>query len=193
MVRLSAARQYSTAPRACQNFCLVRMQSQIGLRNSNTAGTAPAVPDHYPQSPPNAVLGGRAVPALPCAGGLPRNAPLGYATLCARPQLVCQQPGDNSTVRARLQLVCQSQRVYANVPARPQLVADAPVVPTPPCPRDSNLQPTRQLCRRHRACAAPAVRITTHESRITAVPDVLTGTSRFVTMTAGCVRWTRVE
>ena len=57
-----------------------------------------------------------AVPALPCAGGLPPQRP----------------PVANATV-----------------PARPQ----------PPC--------QRQPYRRHRACAAPAVRITNHESRVT--------------------------
>ncbi len=63
-------------------------------------------------------LNGRAVPALPCAGGLP--------------------------------------------PQRPPLVI-------PPCLRDSSSPPTRQSCRRPPACAAPAVRITNHESRITPV------------------------
>ncbi len=38
-------------------------------------------------------------------------------------------------------------------------------MPKPPCPRDSSLPPTR----RQRACAALAVRITNHESRVTAV------------------------
>ena len=71
-----------------------------------------------------------------------------------------------------------------------QLAADAPVMSTPPCVRgsrssnhesrvtnhacvippclrDSSSPPTRQSCRRPPACAAPAVRITNHESRIT--------------------------
>ena len=41
---------------------------------------------------------------------------------------------------------------YATVPARFQLTRQ------------------RQSCQRHRACVAPAVRITNHESRITAIP-----------------------
>ncbi len=79
-----------------------------------------------------AVLGGRTVSALPCAGGRPRNAPLAMPP-CVR------------VPRCRVGV----RRVDATVPARLQPAADT----------------TRT--RRQRTCAAPAVRITNHESRIT--------------------------
>ena len=92
----------------------------------------PATPGHHPLSTIHhpLPLDGRAVPALPCAGGRPRNAPL------AMPPCV-RVPSCRVGVR----------RVDATVPARFQPAADT----------------TRT--RRQRTCAAPAVRITNHESR----------------------------
>ena len=95
---------------------------------------------------------GRSGPPL-CGGTPPATPPCSYAAVLTLPQLVCQRPGDNATVPARNQPVCQSQRGYATVPAQFQLVANAP------------------RTRRQRACAAPAVRITNHKSRVTAVLD----------------------
>ena len=95
---------------------------------------------------------GRSGPPL-CGGTPPATPPCSNAAVLTLPQLVCQRPGDNATVPARNQPVCQSQRGYATVPAQFQLVANAP------------------RTRRQRACAAPAVRITNHKSRVTAVLD----------------------
>ena len=94
-----------------------------------------------------------AVPALPCAGGLPpQRPPVAMPPCVPVPKLVWQRPVGNATVRARNQLVCQSRREYVTVSARFQLAANAPRTP------------------HHHACAAPAVRITNHESRIPALP-----------------------
>ncbi len=106
-----------------------------GSRSSNHESRIPAV------------QGGRAVPALPSAGGFPpQRPPVAMPPCVPVPKLVCQRPVGNATVRARNQLVCQSQREYVTVSARFQLAANAPRTP------------------RHHACAAPAVRITNHKS-----------------------------
>ena len=80
-------------------------------------------------------------------GDTPRNAPLSYATVPAPPRLPCQQPGSIATVPLRYQPVAVATVVGPTVPARFHLATYA------------------QPCRRQRACAAPAVRITNHESR----------------------------
>ncbi len=74
-------------------------------------------------------------------GDTPRNAPLVYASVCARPQLPCQRPGGNATVHAGFEL------------------AVAPSLPMQPCLRDSSLPPT-PLCVR-------GSRSSNHESRVT--------------------------
>ena len=90
----------------------------------------------------------------PLCGGLPPQRPPVYAGVRAPPQLPCQQPGSNAAMPARFQPVADATVVKPTVPSRLQLAANA------------------QPCRRPRACAAPAVRITNHESRITAVRAV---------------------
>ncbi len=144
-------------------------------------------------------LNGRAVPALPCAGKLPSHRPpVLYHRACAIPACRRRASHVDAPLRARLpqfesRITSHESRLcYTTVPARFQLAADAPVMSTrpcvrgsrssnhesrvtnhacviPPCLRDSSLPPTRQSCRRAPACAAPAVRITNHESRITPV------------------------
>ena len=130
---------------------------------------------------------GRSGPPL-CGGTPPATPPLSDATVRARPQLRDREV--YATVRARPRLPCQSQ------PCRRQRACAAPAVritnhesvtAVPALPCAGGLPPQRppvyatvrarprlpcqsQPCRRQRACAAPAVRITNHESRITAVP-----------------------
>ena len=52
---------------------------------------------------------GRSGPPL-CGGTPPATPPCSYATVRARPQLVCQRPGDDATVRARFQPVVNAPR-----------------------------------------------------------------------------------
>ena len=116
---------------------------------SNRFIPAPSFPYYWPLTTDNwqPPLDGRAVPALPCAGGLPPQRPPVYAGAPAPPQLPCQQPGSNAAMPAPFQPAADATVVKPTVPSRLQLAANA------------------QPCRRPRACAAPAVRITIHESR----------------------------
>ena len=121
----------------CHKLASHGLQSGCGVQASGPQAAtasypAPAVPDPYPLSTIHypLPLGGRAVPALPCAGGLPpQRPPCNYATVLARPQLVCQRPGDDSTVRARPQLTRQQAGSNATMCARFQLVVNAPPIP----------------------------------------------------------------
>ena len=65
---------------------------------------------------------GRSGPPL-CGGTPPATPPCSYATVRARPQLVCRRPGSDATVRARPQLVCQRPGGNATVPAGYQPIA----------------------------------------------------------------------
>jgi len=84
-------------------------------------------PIHYPLF---IALGrsGRSGPPL-CGGTPPATPPFSHATVLARPQLVCQRPGDDSTVRARPQLTRQQAGSNATMCARFQLVVNAPSIP----------------------------------------------------------------
>ena len=101
---------------------------------------APPVPDHWPLPTGNRPLplDGRAVPALPCAGGhAPQRPPV------AMPP--CVRVARSSNHESRI-------TNHESRPSRPSLVRGD-------TPRNAPLY----LC--HRACASPAVRITNHESR----------------------------
>ena len=101
----------------CQKLASHRLQSGCGVQASGPQAAtasypAPAVPDPYPLSTIHysLPLDGRAVPALPCAGGLPPQRPPCNATVCAPPQLTRQPPGSNATMCARFQLLVNAPR-----------------------------------------------------------------------------------
>ena len=98
-----------------------------------------------------------AIPALPCAGGFPpQRPPCVYHRACAFPACPRRARRVDATVRARFQLVPDAHvRIVGGIPPAPAT--------RPSCRRACAFPASRH----HRACAAPAVRITNHESRIT--------------------------
>ena len=127
-------------------------------------------------------LGGRAVPALPCAGGRPPQRPPVNATVRARPQLPCQrQPCRRHQVCAsavppfefrRFEFRFTAVQAVQALPCAGGRPPQRPLVAMPPCLRLSclctsaseGMPPRPQLAcqshprRCHRACAVPAYR-----------------------------------
>ena len=177
---------------------------------------APAVRITNHESRITAVLDGRAVPALPCAGGLPPQRPSSYATVRACPLLPCRRQTcrrhsacsipacrrhDADTTPAYVRgsrssnhesRITNHGRSGRSGRSGPPLCGGTPPATPPvamlPCVRvpccrvgarrvdatvPARFQPAADTTRtrRQRTCAAPAVRITNHESRVTAVLD----------------------
>ncbi len=136
----------ATPPCVCHRVCA----SPAGVSATGGNATVPARPRLPCQSQPCRRQRACAAPAVRITNHESR-----ITAVPALPRaggLPPQRPPVYATVRGRPQLVCPRPGDNATVPARPRL----------PC--------QSQPCRRQRACAAPAVRITNHESRLTAVP-----------------------
>ena len=119
---------------ACQFPYLVQQPSHTHPLQFPTTGHWPPTTGHCP---PATALGrsGRSGPPL-CGGTPPATPPCSYATVRARPQLVCQRPGGNTTVRARCQPVANAPRTRCHRVRSPPL--DPPsdrLPPSPPLPR----------------------------------------------------------
>ena len=184
----------------CAHGSSLSPTSQSCLRHR--ACTAPAVRTANHESRITAVQGGRAVPALPCAGGHPPQRPPEAMPPCARvppcahgsslsptsqsclrqsrritnhvmpgrsgrsgPPLCggtppATPPRSYATMRARPHLVCWRPGSNATVPARPQLVASrSPVRPAPTVPTVPSVPSTAtghwQLSTIHCSAAVP--------------------------------------
>ena len=163
--------EYSPRTVACQRGGFRRGQSKIGVQiplppEATDSFTAPAVPAHLP------LPSGRSGPPL-CGGTLPATPPCNYAGVSGRFQLAAD------ALRTRRHSACAAPAVrITNHESRVPAVPDVPALPCtgglspqrPPCNYASvsgrfQLAAGALRTRRHSACAAPAVRITNHESR----------------------------
>ena len=141
------------------------------LRDSSSPPTPPCVRGSRSSNHESRVTAVMAVPALPRAGGLlPQRSPVLYHRACAIPACRRRASHVDATMRARLpqfesRITSHESRLrYTTVSARFQLAADAPVMSTPPCVRDSSSPSTPPCVRGSRS--------SNHESRVTAVMAV---------------------